>query len=142
MKATNEIEALEFLGISINEYITKPRIVAGSISFFCMAFTFFLVSVFGFWAALNINSNISFGEISFFFIQTVTPIHIIFFFLKTILIGGIVVSLACKHGLSLEQATFEIPIVTNKSVVQCLITGITLQLVITSIAYFMFEVGI
>ncbi len=129
MKATNQIEALEFMGIDINDYLVRPRIFAGSISFFCMSFTFFVISLLGFWAALNINSNISLDEITFFFI-------------KTIIIGGLVVALACKHGLSLQNATFEIPIVTNRSVVQCLIYGIGLQMSFTAIAYLMFEVGI
>ncbi len=142
MKATNEIEALEFMGISIKDYLTGPRIAAGSISFFCMACTFFSISLFGFWAALNFNSNVSFTEILFFFVQTLTPIHLFFFFIKTNLIGAIIVYLACKHGLSLNRATFEIPIVTNKSVVECLIVGISLQIAITAVAYFFFEGGI
>jgi phospholipid/cholesterol/gamma-HCH transport system permease protein len=142
MKVTSEIEALEFMGISIKDYLTGPRIAAGSISFFCMAFTFFCFAFVGFWAALNFNGDVSFGTILFFFIQTLTPVHIFFFFLKTNLIGAIIIYLSCKHGLSLNNATFEIPIVTNRSVVQCLIVGIALQVLITGIAYFFFEVGI
>jgi phospholipid/cholesterol/gamma-HCH transport system permease protein len=142
MKATSEIEALELMGIDIKGFLTRPRIIAGSISFFCMACVFFSIALIGFWAALNFNSNVAFGEITFFFIQTLNPSHIFFFFLKTNLIGAIIVHLACKHGLSLQKATFEVPIVTNKSVVECLITGISLQIAITGIAYFFFEVSI
>jgi phospholipid/cholesterol/gamma-HCH transport system permease protein len=142
MKVTREIEALQIMGISINEYLIYPRVVAGSISFFCMATTFFLIALFGFWLGLNINSYVPFSSILHFFTNTITPMHIIFFVLKTVLLGGFIVHRACKHGLSLKKASFEIPIVTNQSVVDCLIFGIGLQVFLSAVAYFVFQVGI
>lgn len=142
MKVNKEILALQIMGININYYLILPRIVAGSISFFCMAYTFFLIALVGFWMALNFTSDVSFSSILYFFIITLKPTHIIIFSLKTLLIGAILVQRACKHGLSLKKASFEVPIVTNKSVVECLIIGIALQVTISLFSYLVIGVTI
>ncbi len=142
MKVNNEIEACEIMGISIQNIIIRPRIVAGSISFFCMSITFFLFACFGFYLWLNFVSDLHLSSLLHYFFITIRPSHVIFFTIKTMAIGAFVVYRACGYGLSLKEAGFEVPIVTNKSVVECLILGVALQVAITSTSYLIFNVGI
>lgn len=141
MKVNREIDALNKMGISIDKFLIRPRVFAGSISFFCMSLTFFIMAFLGHWFFLNIESNITLASLIHFFSTTVEPIHLIFFVLKTFLIGGFIVHRACYYGLRTERATFEIPIVTNKSVVECLILGVGLQIALTSLSYMMTGLG-
>ncbi|OUR99547.1 hypothetical protein A9Q84_00575 [Halobacteriovorax marinus] len=142
MKVNREIEALEIMGISIENFLIRPRIVAGSISFFCMAITFFAFCTLGFWLWLNNASGVHLSSLLHYFFITIRPTHVIFFTIKTLLIGAFIVYRACHHGMSLSKASFEVPIVTNKSVVECLILGVSLQVAVTSISYLLFDVGI
>lgn len=142
MKVNREIEALEIMGLSTRNFLIRPRILAGSISFFCMSISFFAFSTLGYWLWLNYVSDIHLFSLLHYFFITIRPIHILFFTLKTLLIGAVIVYRACEHGLSLERASFEVPIVTNKSVVECIILGVSLQMAISSISYLIFEVGI
>jgi phospholipid/cholesterol/gamma-HCH transport system permease protein len=135
MKVQQEIDALEIMGISVAEYILLPRIVAGAISFFCMAVVFMMAALVGSWLGANLNSNFPVSRLISGFSLALSPIDFLFFLVKNTVIGCVIFLHACKMGLSLEKAPFEVPIVTNKSVVDCLILGVSLQLVFSFIFY-------
>ncbi len=135
MKVGQEIQALQVIGIDIKKYLLGPRIFGGTVSIFFMALTFYFFSIIGAWLGSNITSyfplKIFLDSLSSSFRQA----DFIFFFIKTTLIGTIVFHIACKKGLSLKQASFEVPIVTNQAVVDCLFSAIFLQGFLSLIFY-------
>lgn len=138
MKISREIEALDFMGISVYHTQILPRIIAGSVSFFCMSIYFLFFAVIGFSLGVKYFISVNTGSLIYYFIHTIEIHHIVFFLVKTFVIGALLSQLACYHGLSLEKASFEVPIVTLKAVVECFLYGIALQLIFSLSAYILF----
>ena len=142
MKVGLEIEALNVMGIPISEYILKPRIWAGTVSIFCMAFCLFLSSLFGAWLGSNITGYFPVEYLASSLTSSFFPEDIFFFFFKTTIIGALVMKIACNRGLSLNKASFEVPIVTNMAVVDCLFAALLAQGCISALLYLIHGVGI
>lgn len=117
MKYNKEIEALEMMGIPAVEFVFTPRIIAGAISSFCMSFAFVIIAFFFTWLSKNWFSSISLG----FFYQQVsralTLEDIVFFVAKTAIVGAGIFWIACRKGLSLYRASYEIPVSAMGAVV-------------------------
>ncbi|MBT3234609.1 MAG: ABC transporter permease [Bdellovibrionales bacterium] len=140
MTVQQEIEALEFIGIDINRYLLLPRIVAGAISLFSLSFVFWMISLIGSWVGVNWSSYWPFDRFLEVIAQALTPMDIIFFVLKGVLTGAVVFYLACRIGLSVRNASFEVPIVTNHAVVDTLFVALGIQIFLSAIFYFLFGV--
>lgn len=117
MKANREIEALEMMGIPAFEFVFSPRILAGSISSFCLATVFMGLSFLGTWLVGDSLTSIPLSDFFYSAYQAFTWDDPLFFFAKTALVGGGAFAIACSKGLSLRKATFEVPIMTTKAVV-------------------------
>ena len=142
MKVGLEIEALEVMGIKVSSYILKPRIVAGTISIFCMAFALFLSSIVGAWLGANFTSYFPAIQLLDSLASSFFPLDIIFFIIKTTIIGALIMRVACLRGLSLNKASFEVPIVTNMAVVDCLFVALSAQAVISGTLYLVNGIGL
>lgn len=142
MKVGLEIEALEVMGIPVNDYILRPRIWAGTIAIFCMAYGLFLSSLFGAWLGANFTSYFPLEQLMGSLASSIFPEDIFFFILKTTIIGALVMRIACMRGLSLQKASFEVPIVTNMAVVDCLFIALFAQALISGLLYLIVGVGL
>lgn len=135
MKVHKEIEALEMMGIPPLEYIVAPRIMAGGISTFCMGVCTLIFAFIG--SAISANLLLNFGMEEFLrqVVQNILFDDLIFFILKTSIMGlGIFVN-SCRHGFGLQLATFEIPIITIKAVVGGLVWMFCVQVFFSGLFY-------
>jgi len=117
MKYNREIEALELMGIPVVEYVFTPRIVAGAISSFCMTFFFVVIAFFGTWLSKNWFSLMPLSQLYELISRAITIEDVIFFILKTVIVGAGIFWIACKTGLSLKRGSFEIPVIAMNAVV-------------------------
>lgn len=142
MTVQKEIEALEFIGIDVNQFLLAPRILAGVISLFCLSFCFWMISLAGSWISIN---WFSYWPIDRFFgviAGSIMPMDILFFLLKSTITGATVFYMAARTGLSVKGASFEVPIVTNKAVVDALFVAMGVQIILSVIFYLSFGVKI
>lgn len=135
MKVQQEIDALLVMGININQYLLGPRILAATVSIFCMAVVFVLAGLVGAWFGTNFWSYFPLFQFLNSISSSLAPLDIFFFFAKTTIIGFAIFYVAIKSGLSLKKAPFEVPIVTNKAVVDSLFMAIALQIFMSGIFY-------
>jgi len=135
MKQQREVEALTLMGIDPIEYVFAPRIIAGAISAFCLAFVFIIVALCGTWFAANYSRTVTFSDLINSVIIVITKGDIAFFVLKTIIPGLGIFWIACKSGLSLKKAPFEIPIQTINAVVEGLTFVMAAQFILSAINY-------
>lgn len=138
MKALKEIDALRFMGIDIKSYLINPRILAGSVSLFCMGFLFFISVLLGSWGMVNTEIYLTAQQFFDLISKHIEPRDIFFFIMKSTLSGWLVIHLACHIGLSLKEATYEIPIVANRAVVKGLFLVVTLNIVISAFYFALF----
>jgi phospholipid/cholesterol/gamma-HCH transport system permease protein len=117
MKYNREIEALELMGIPAVDYVFTPRIVAGAISNFCMAFSFVVIAFFGTWLSKNWFASMAMSHLFDQVCKAITIEDVIFFVLKTVIGGAGIFWIACKKGLGLKKGSFEVPTIAMQAVV-------------------------
>ena len=135
IKVQQEIEALHVMGISVYHYLLAPRIVASMISLFCMAVIFWMFSIAGGWLGVNYDGHMPIDQFLNSIALSIRPGDLLFFALKALTLGGAVAYIACSRGLSLKNAPFEVPIVTNKAVVDALTAAISINLAFSVLFY-------
>jgi phospholipid/cholesterol/gamma-HCH transport system permease protein len=120
MKQHGEIEALELLGIDINDYLIAPRLVAVAISQLVLAVYFSGIALYG-----GILFAGSYYSSSYLFymnqaLYALGPSLLLLFILKNILFGLIIAGTACFHALHLERSPTEVPQQTQRAIVNAL----------------------
>ena len=119
MKYDKEIEALELMGIPAVDFVFAPRIIAGAISGFCMAFSFVVIAFFWTWLAKNWFASMTLEYLFESVSRAITLDDIIHFVLKTTMVGAGIFWMSCKIGLSLKKASNEIPGLAMHAVIDC-----------------------
>ena len=90
------------------------------VSLFCMAVTFWAFALGGGYIGANFSTVFPLDQYLTSISQSLRPADFLLFPLKTMVVGGVVTQIACARGLSLVNAPYEVPIVTNRAVVDSL----------------------
>ena len=120
MKLHGEIEALENMGININDYLVAPRIISTAISQLAITVYFTVIALLSgiIISALFINPT------HFNFIYSIsdsfTPYLMGIFVIKNIIFGYVIATVACYNGLHVRNSATEVPQRTTASIVQSL----------------------
>lgn len=133
MKYNHEIEALELMGIPAVDYVFTPRIIAGAISNFCMAFSFVVIAFFATWLSKNWFASMSIRHLFEQISNALTLEDIVFFLGKTIIVGAGIFWIACKKGLSLNRGSYEIPTIAMHAVVDGFIWAFVTHIFFTAL---------
>lgn len=121
MKLHKEIEALELMGVDVNEYLIAPRILGVTISQLAIAVFFTLITL-GVGILLS-GLLLSPTHFKYFFelLEGLNPIIFPIFFIKNIIFGLFIGSIACFHGLRVSQSATEVPQQTQRAIVNSLL---------------------
>lgn len=117
MKLRGEVEALNLLGININDFFVAPRLVGAALAQFVLATYFTAIALFGgvFISGLLISSahlNLLAGLVA-----AIHPLDILVFTLKNIVFGLIIAGTACFSALKVDRSPTEIPQRTQQAIV-------------------------
>jgi len=131
MKLHGEIEALENMGVNINDYLVAPRIISTAISQLAITVYFTVIALLSgiLMSALFVNpSHFSFiTNIS----NSITPYMMSIFIIKNIIFGYIIATVACYNGLRVQNSATEVPQRTTASIVQSLSFVFVIDILIT-----------
>ena len=120
MKLHGEIEALENMGININDYLIAPRIISTAISQLAITVYFTVIALLSgiLISALFVNP----AHFAFIFkiSNSITPYLVSIFVVKNIIFGFIIATVACYNGLRVQGSATELPQRTTASIVQSL----------------------
>ncbi|HEX5055833.1 MAG TPA: ABC transporter permease [Gammaproteobacteria bacterium] len=117
MKQHGEIEALELLGININDYLIAPRLVAAAISQLVLAVYFSGIALYGgilFAGSYYSGSYLTYAGRALY---ALSPMLLMLFILKNIFYGFIIAGTACFHALNLRRSPGEVPQQTQRAIV-------------------------
>jgi len=120
MKLHGEIEALENLGININDYLIAPRIISTAISQLAITVYFTVVALLTGILISALFVNPSHFEFIFKISNSFTPYMMSIFVVKNIIFGYVIATVACYNGLRVQQSATEVPQRTTASIVQSL----------------------
>ncbi|MCK5121308.1 MAG: ABC transporter permease [Methylomarinum sp.] len=120
-KMAGEIEPLQYLGINVDDYFVLPRIICMVISQVTLALYFSAIMLmFGmFFSVLiyDISAQESLSEL----LNLVTIDSLFRFMIKNLLFGLIVGTIACFHGLSVQNSPIQVSEQMHKAVVRSIV---------------------
>lgn len=120
MKLRGEVEALQLLGINVNEFFITPRIIGAAFAQFTLAIYFAGIALFG-GVFLNglITSTSSIHQLKKL-AEAVGPEQVGIFALKNLFFGITIAGTACYHGLKVRASPTELPQQTQRAIVTSL----------------------
>jgi phospholipid/cholesterol/gamma-HCH transport system permease protein len=120
-KVHGEIEPLEYLGINVDDYFVVPRIICMLISQVTLALYFSVITILvGVFFSAYIY-DFSAQESLTALLDTMSISVVIIFMAKNLLFGLIIGTMACFHGLSVENSPTQVPQQMQKAVVRSLV---------------------
>lgn len=135
MKVNREIDNLRGMGIDPAEYLIVPRIFGITASVFILTFYFQITAIAGGLALSSVLVDIPFLRHLQGIFSALSLFEIIISFLKSAVFGIIISTLACYHGLRVQQSITEIPQATTVAVMQSLFMVFIFDGIITVISF-------
>ena len=120
MKLHGEIEALENMGININDYLIAPRIISTAISQLAITVYFTAIALISGILISALIINPAHFALIFKISNSITPYLVSIFVIKNIIFGFIIATVACYNGLRVQGSATELPQRTTASIVQSL----------------------
>lgn len=132
MKVTEQVDALEVMGISSYQYLAVPRIIAGTIALPLLSAIFLLVGNLGSWfvgvKVLNIDPQVYFSKISLF-LQVNDVVQGL---IKATVFGFIISIIGTYQGFSVEGGAEGVGKGTNMAVVWGMVMVLVVDYFLTS----------
>lgn len=134
MSWRGEIEALQTLGIDPAKFLLLPRFVGLSAATVSLTLLFIAVAgTAGLLTAQLLGVAPSFGHFSGNIEQFLHPEDMVIAFVKSLLFGGTIASVACFHGLSVRDDLTEVPRRGSRALVEalswCTVIGVAITLI-------------
>lgn len=131
MKINGEIESIEMLGISTDNYLVMPRIVGVTVSMIILTI-YFVLSVFvGSFIVAYIGWHIPYEQLFQGIMASLGMKEIVMLFSKSTLFGMFVSSICCRYGLSVGRSATEIPQAATRAVMTSLFAVFVLDGLVT-----------
>lgn len=117
MRVTEQIDALEIMGVNSLNFLVMPKIVAAMIFFPILVIISMFLSLTGGWLAL-VLSDLSTTETYVYGIRySFMPYHVIYALTKTVVFGFIIVTVASYYGYYVKGGSLEVGKSSTKAVV-------------------------
>jgi phospholipid/cholesterol/gamma-HCH transport system permease protein len=133
MRITEQIDALEMMGINSASYLILPKIIATMIFNPFLTAISMVVGLFGGWMASIITGAISSSDyiygIQYYFI----PFYIIYAFIKTVFYAFIITSVSAFHGYYVRGGALEVGRSSTRSVVYSCILILMTDVILTQL---------
>ena len=120
MKLHGEIEALENMGININDYLIAPRIISTAISQLAITVYFTVIALVSGIVIGALFINPTYFNLILTISDSFTPYLMSIFVIKNIIFGYVIATVACYNGLRVQNSATEVPQRTTASIVQSL----------------------
>ncbi len=136
MKVTEQIEALETIGLNPVRYLVAPRFLALVLMLPCLVILGDFVGMFGGYVVGTTQLGLNPGLYTDTTLNFLTSKDILTGLLKSAVFGMIIAMIACHQGLSTEGGAEGVGRSTTKSVVTSFILIIIADAILTAIFYF------
>lgn len=135
MSISNEIEALESMGIDPLRYIVIPRLLGIVISLVLLTIYFNIIGIFGGFLVAKITLSASFTVLFNNLMNAITYVDIIVAALKSIGLGIIIATISVYQGFNVKVSITEVPKAATKAVVNSLLCSFLFTSLLTVLFY-------
>lgn len=134
MVVTNQVDALEMMGIDPLTFIIFPRIMGVSLALIVLTIFFDGIALFGGFLVSFLTIGLSFDIFFNYIMSTINFADIFSSLLKSLLFGLFISSIPIYNGFQVKSST-TIPVATTKTVMECIIFTIIFDIIITIFIY-------
>ena len=133
MRVTEQIDALEIMGINSANYLILPKIVAAMIINPLLIIISMFVAIFGGWLSGVFTGLVTSSEYIYGIQYEVHAFDIVYALIKTICFAFIIVSISAYHGYYTQGGALEVGKASTKAVVFSSIFIIGFNLILTQL---------
>ncbi len=131
MRVTEQIDALEIMGINSASYLILPKIVAAMFFNPFLTIISMFVGVFGGWAAGVITGAVSSSAFIYGIQYAFIPFYVVYALIKTIVFAFIIVSVSAYQGYYCQGGALEVGRASTKAVVYSSLVILLFNVIIT-----------
>lgn len=133
MRVTEQIDALEIMGINSSGYLVLPKIIAAILILpFLIVITMF-VGIAGGWAAGSITGLINSHEFKRGLLDAFIPYNVTFALIKSVVFAFTITSVSAYHGFYTQGGALEVGQSSTKAVVYSSVLILFLDYVLTQL---------
>jgi phospholipid/cholesterol/gamma-HCH transport system permease protein len=133
MRVTEQIDALEIMGINSAGYLTLPKIIAGILILPFVVLLSMFLGIIGGWLAGDMSGTVPSAD----YIQGIqdqfVPFNIIFAMIKTVVFAYIITSVSAYHGYHTEGGALEVGKSSTNAVVYSSIIILIFDYILTQL---------
>ena len=132
MRVTEQIDALEVMGVNSLNYLVFPKIIALVLYPFIIGISMFL-GIFGGWVAAVYGGFGSSGDFIQGLQQEFIPFHVAYAFIKTFIFGMLLATIPSFHGFYMKGGALEVGKASTVSFVWTSVTIILVNYILTQL---------
>jgi phospholipid/cholesterol/gamma-HCH transport system permease protein len=132
MRVTEQIDALEVMGVNSLNYLVFPKIIAMLLYPFAVAIAMY-VGIFGGWAANVAGGYSSSAEFVEGLQLDFTPFHVTYSFIKSIVFAFVIATVPSFHGFYLKGGALDVGKASTTSFVWTSVVIIILNFILTQL---------
>jgi len=131
MKVTEQIDALEIMGVNSANFIILPKIIAGLVIFPFLCLYCILIGIMGGWVGATTSGLISSEQFIYGLQFSFKPYYLLYALVKTTVFAYIITSVASYYGYKTEGGAREVGSSSTKAVVNSSLIILIFNLIIT-----------
>ena len=133
MKVTEQIDALEIMGVNSASYLIFPKIVATVLFNPLLTMISIIVGLFGGWLAVVITGVVSASEFIYGVQYAFVPFYITYALIKTVFFAFIITSISAYHGYYVSGGSLEVGKASTRAVVYSSIVILLFNVILTQL---------
>lgn len=122
MRIHGEIQSIDFMRISHDNYLLVPRIFGVTLSVAALNIYFQIIAIGGGLFVSSIFQHISFWEHINKFFDLIPPLDFLLSLIKGLFYGAAISTSACYHGMSVTSSITDVPKATTSAVTHGILT--------------------
>ncbi len=135
MKATKEMDTLQFFNIDSLEYIFVPRVISGVISVTFLSYFFSLIMVISAFVFSSIFFEINLGKFIYSVAKSIDIFDIIIFFIKGLLIGLFIFTIPTSNGYNTSVSYYKIGSLISSGTLRLLLIIMIIEVLTLAIRF-------
>lgn len=132
MRVTEQIDALEIMGVNSASYLILPKIVASVITFPVLCLISMIMGIAGGWIAGEVSGEVSTAQYVYGLQYLFIPYYMYYSLIKIVFFGVIITSVSSYFGYYTEGGALEVGRSSTKAVVNSSLVVLLFNLILTS----------
>jgi phospholipid/cholesterol/gamma-HCH transport system permease protein len=133
MRITEQIDALEIMGINSASFLILPKIIASLLFFPLLTLISIITGIFGGWLSVAVTGVIPVPDFNYGLQYAFNPFFVTYTLIKSVFFAFIISSVASYYGYTVEGGALEVGRASTKAVVYSSINVLLFNVILTQL---------